>query len=103
MDEAYLLARRQRASDYLLGNERLTRELTDDQARVLLDWASQQTDRAAADRACSDQELDSLLQAVRRAVRHVARTSADEHDPARLMWLAERALADGTGQEPGAQ
>jgi hypothetical protein len=90
-DSSHITARQQRASEYFLENERLTRELTDDQARVLIDWASQQASAAAGDPARSDEALEGILQALRRAVRHVARSAADEHDAERLRSLLQQA------------
>jgi hypothetical protein len=90
-DNSHITARQQRASEYFLENERLTRELTDDQARVLIDWASQQASTAAGDPARSDEALEEVLQALRRAVRHVARSAADEHDAERLRSMLQEA------------
>jgi hypothetical protein len=95
-DDTYLHARQQRASEYFLENERLTRNLTDDQARPLITWASQQAAWFAADPARSDAEVEQALQAIRRAVLSVAQNAADEHDSARLEALAYAALAQQT-------
>jgi hypothetical protein len=92
-DDARFRARQQRASDYFLENERLTRNLTDDQARPLITWASQQAAWFAADPAHSDADVEQALQAIRRAVLTVAQTAAHEHDSARLEALARAALA----------
>lgn len=91
MDNSHITARQQRASEYFLENERLTRELSDDQARVLIDWASQQASTAAGDPARSDEALEGVLQTLRRVVRHVASSAADEHDAERLCSLLQQA------------
>jgi L-lactate utilization protein LutC len=93
MDDAARRERQQRASEYFLENERLTRNLTDDQARPLIEWASQQAAWMAADPARSDADVEQVLQAIRRAVLTVAHTAAHEHDRARLEELARAALA----------
>jgi hypothetical protein len=93
MDDAHLEARQQRASEYFMENERLTRNLTDDQARPLITWASQQAASIAANPARSDAEVEQALQAIRRAVLAVAHYAAHEHDSTRLEALARAALA----------
>lgn len=99
MDETYLAERQQRASEYFLEDERLTSDLTDDQARALLDWASYQASLAAGDPARSDEEMELMLRRIRSAVRYVARTLSDEHDPAALVALAQQALQADDNQE----
>jgi hypothetical protein len=92
MDQQQLQARQQRASDYFLENERLTRDLTDDQAQVLVIWASQQASSYAGDPAHSDAQVEAHLLALRSAVLHVARSAPTEHDPQCLVALAAQAL-----------
>jgi hypothetical protein len=92
MDQEYLLARQQRASEYIQENERLTGDLSDKQARPLIEWASYQASTFAADPTRSDDDLDTLLMALRRAVSYVARTAPDEHNPTHLIVLAEQTL-----------
>jgi 4-alpha-glucanotransferase len=96
MDKAEIANRRRHASEYLLDDERLTRELTDRQARVLLDWATFQALLVAANPAYAEQAFEDALATIRRAVRHVSRTHADEHDAARLISLVQEALAAET-------
>jgi hypothetical protein len=57
----------ERAAERLYEDERLRRGLTDDEAKVLLDWAMSQLDAAAA----VGQPLDVVLQQVRAAARGV--------------------------------
>jgi hypothetical protein len=99
MNDAYLEARQRRASEYFLENERLTRDLTDDQARPLITWASQQAAQVAADPAYSDAQVEQALQAIRRALRTAAQCATDEHDSARLEALARAALVQQTPPE----
>ena len=89
-----LTKRQQRAVDYILEDERLTSDLTDNQARPLIAWATAQAATAAADQTRSDEEVDAALQAIRRALLRVASTaaSAHEHDAERLVMLAQHAL-----------
>jgi hypothetical protein len=92
---AELTERQQRAAERILEDERLTRDLTDDQARPLVEWASTQAALVAADTTCSETELDDRIAAIRRAVVHVGRTAAGEHDAARLVALAQESLEKG--------
>jgi hypothetical protein len=101
MDKTEIVNRRRHASEYLLDDERLTRELTDRQARVLLDWATFQALIVAANPAYDEQEFESALTTIRRAVRHVSRTFSDEHDPARLIPLAQEALEQESTSDQG--
>jgi hypothetical protein len=96
---ASIAARQQRVREYFQENERLTRELTDEQARALITWASEYVSSIAADPSRSDAQIDSLLQAVRQAVRHVARTFAHEQDSTRLVLLARQALEQSPPHE----
>lgn len=97
MLDEHMRARQQHASDYLLEDEGLTGELTDNQARPLLDWATLQASTLAADPRYSDEEVTSLLKAIRRAIRHVVSTAADEFDTAKLVALAEQKLGEEQG------
>lgn len=90
-----LTERQQRAVEYIFEDERLTSDLTDDQARPLIAWATAQAATAAADLTRSDEEIDATLRAIRRALLCVASTaaSAHEHDAERLVMLAQQALS----------
>lgn len=105
MQPEYIVARQQRASDYFLENERLTRNLTDSQATPLIEWASHQARQLAADPARSDQEVEELIGALRRAIVQAGRAAAAEPDPYRLLLLARQAFAAEAGipasNEPG--
>jgi hypothetical protein len=92
MDQEYLAARQQRASEYIQENERLTGDLADEQARPLIEWASYQASTFAADPTRSDDDVDTLLMALRRVVSYIARTAPDEHNPTTLIALAEQTL-----------
>jgi predicted ArsR family transcriptional regulator len=94
MDEQHIAARQQRASDYFLENERLTGDLTDDQSRPLISWASERARHAAAEPALTDEALDHMLRRIRRAVLEAARAAPAEHDAARLVERAEQVLRD---------
>lgn len=96
----HLTARQQRASEYLLEDEGLTGDLVDDQARPLLDWATSQANLVAADPARSDDEVQAMVKAIRRAVRHIASTAADEYDPQRLVALAAQKLVEEQTNPP---
>jgi broad specificity phosphatase PhoE len=95
-ENAPLTLRQQRAAETILEDERLTSDLTDVQARPLTEWASQQAAAAAANPWRSDDEVDTAISSIRRAVRWVAAVAADEFDPERLVTLAEEALKKET-------
>ncbi|NJN65794.1 MAG: hypothetical protein HC884_03305 [Chloroflexaceae bacterium] len=84
--------RPQRAAERILDDERLTSDLTDDQARPLIEWASYQAALVASDPNRSDEDVDAAVTALRRAVLRVASIAPDEHDPERLLALARQQL-----------
>jgi hypothetical protein len=89
--ESPALARRQqRAAEQLLDDERLTGDLTDTQARPLLEWATYQAALAAGDPACSDEEIDATIATIRRAVIRVGIMATDEHDGEQLVALVQQ-------------
>lgn len=85
--------RQQRAAERILEDEGLTGTLTDAQARPLIDWASAQAARVAADPTRSDAEVDAALGALRQALLRVSSTAADAQDAERLVALAQQAFA----------
>lgn len=89
-----LTERQQRAVEYFLDNESLTSDLTDELARPLIEWATTHAAQAAADEQYTDEDLDSLLVALRRAVRHVASDPMDDDTPEQLWARADDALAN---------
>ncbi len=91
-----LTLRQQRAAETILEDERLTSDLMDMQAIPLIEWASKQAAAVAADPWRSDDEVDTALSSIRRAVRRVVAVAADEFDPERLVTLAEEALKKET-------
>lgn len=88
--------RRRRAIETISEDERLTSDLTDDQAKPLLEWASYQVNLVASDPSYSDEAVEGVIQSVRRAVRQVGRSAADEFDPERLVSLARTLLQKGS-------
>lgn len=84
--------RQQQAAERILEDAGLTGDLTDTQARPLIDWASSVAARIASDTTCSDDEVDMAVGAVRRAVLYVADAHADEQDVAQLVLLARQKL-----------
>lgn len=92
MNERMTSERQQRASERILEDEGLTGDLTDHQARPLIEWASSLATALAADPALSDAAVDAAVGAIRRAVLQVASAAPDEHDPERLVALARAAL-----------
>lgn len=92
--------RQQRAVERIVEDEGLTGDLTDDQARPLIDWASARVAQVAGDPAQSDADVAAWVTAVRQAVLHVASTASDEYDPQRLLALAEQALAQSGVVQP---
>lgn len=98
-----LTERQQRAAESIQENETLTSDLTDNQARTLLDWASYQAALIAGDPSRSDQAVDEAVKTIRRAVRHIASniagtggTNEDEYevDAEHLLTLAQQELAN---------
>jgi hypothetical protein len=81
-----LSERQRRAAEELLEDEGLTGDLTDEQARPLLDWASAEAARAAKDPSRSDEDLSADVARIRRAVREAARDA--EAAPAELVARA---------------
>ncbi len=102
MDETWLTRRQQRASDYFLEHERLTRDLTDDQARPLIEWASQQAAQFAADPSHSDDMVEARLQAIRQAVRQAIQAAPDQPGTV-LVALAVQALQQADSAAPDTQ
>jgi TorA maturation chaperone TorD len=92
MPEQHLTARQQRAIEYLMDNEGLTDNLTDDQAAPLLTWATAEAAAATAP-GQPDEAADQALQAIRRAVLHAATQASGSHDADSLVLLAQQALA----------
>lgn len=99
MTEDATKERQARAAERLLEDEGLTGDLTDDQAKPLLEWASAEAARAAADPAKTEEELDEALRAIRRAVLKAAQEGASE-DGERLVARAEEALAPAPPEPP---
>ncbi len=91
MDEIFMTERQLRAAEYFMEHQRLTSDLVDDQARPLIQWASYQAALAAGDPERTDEELDTIMQSIRRAIRWVVANAADEFDPERLVALANQA------------
>lgn len=87
-----LAERQQRAIERILEDEGLTSDLSDDQARPLIAWARYQASLVAADPAYSDEEVTAALRAIRKAVIHVPSRAPNEHDPTRLVALAQQLL-----------
>jgi hypothetical protein len=81
-----LSERQRRAAEAILEDEGLTGDLTDEQARPLLDWASAEAARAAGSASRSDAELSADVARIRRAVREAARDV--EAAPAQLVARA---------------
>jgi hypothetical protein len=86
--------RQQRAAERILEDEGLTGDLTDQQARPLIEWASAKAASIAADPARSDAEVHDAVSAVRRAVLGVAAAASPEHEATRLIALAEQHVAE---------
>lgn len=87
-----LTDRQQLAAELILEDEGLTDDLPDAQASALLEWASAEVARIAADMAISDAEVEAAVMAIRRAVSQVATPAAAEIEPERLVILAQQAL-----------
>lgn len=83
--------RQQRLAERIWEDEALRGELDDAAATALLTWASAQVEAVAGDPARSDEAVDADVQAIRAAVRSVARSG--EADPQRLVALAQAALS----------
>lgn len=90
MTEA-LSERQQRAVERLSEDESLTEDLTDEPARALLKWASEQASALAGDAARSDEQVSEALKELRKAVRAAA--ASGETDGAKLVDQAATALA----------
>jgi hypothetical protein len=88
--------RQQEAVERIQEDERLTSDLTDDQARPLIEWASYQAAMAATNAALSDEAVAQAVSAIRRAIFRVSSDAPDEHDPDTLVALAQQALEKGT-------
>ncbi len=84
--------RQQQAAERILEDPGLTNDLTDAQARPLIDWASSVAARIASDTTCSDDDVDMAVGAVRRAVLYVADAHVDEQDATQLVLLARQKL-----------
>jgi hypothetical protein len=92
MSDDPLSKRQQRAAEAILEDERLTGDLTDERATLLIEWASQRAVFAAANPNDSDEEIDQRVRAIRWAVRHAARTALETDDAKRLVERAEELL-----------
>lgn len=85
-DDATMEKRRQMAFERIAGDPMLTADLTDDAAKILLDWAGVEAQRlvAATDRmddTAAWDYLDPNLRTLRRHVRRIARQSAGAEEP----------------------
>ena len=89
MSDQALSSRQQRAVDYILDDESLTSDLTDDQARPLIDWATEQAARVAADPNRPESEIDNAIRAIRRSILRISSLAPDEHNAERLVGLAQ--------------
>lgn len=92
--DSALAERQQRAAEHILDDERLTSDLTDDQACPLIEWASYQAALAASDPRRTDEAVDAAVSTLRRAVLRAASIASreQEHDPERLVALARQQL-----------
>ncbi len=88
--------RQQAAVERIQEDERLTSDLTDDQARPLIEWACYQAAMAATNAELSDEAVEQAVSAIRRAIFQVASDAPNEHDPDQLVALAQQALEKGT-------
>lgn len=91
-----LTERQRHAVEAILDDERLTRDLTDDQAQPLIEWATARVSQAAADTTRSDNDIEQCIAAIRHAVRTVGKTASSEHTPEQLVSLAEETLEKDT-------
>ncbi|MBP1467391.1 hypothetical protein EYB53_016885 [Candidatus Chloroploca sp. M-50] len=87
-----LTPRQEMAAERLMEDEGLTGDLLDEQAAPLIRWATEAAVKVAAPEV-SEEEEEAGLRAIAQAVRQVARSAGAERDPARLVALAEAALA----------
>lgn len=87
--------RQQRLIERVQEDERLRGDLEDTAAIALVQWASDQVARAAADPARPDDEVETEVQSIRRAARTAA--NSGEGDPQQLIALANEALAKQAG------
>jgi len=83
--------RQQRMVERILEDERLRGDLEDSAATALINWASERAGSAAADPARPDDAIEADVQAIRKAAQAAARSG--ESDPARLVEVAQAALA----------
>jgi hypothetical protein len=91
-NHAPLTERQQRAAERITEDEGLTSSLTDDQARPIIEWACYQAALLAADPARSDEEVETLVTAIRRAILVVDSTATAEHAPGHLLELVQKEL-----------
>lgn len=84
--------RQQQAAERIMEDAGLTGDLTDDQARPLIDWATNQASRIAGDAARSDAEVDVAIGAIRRAILQVAGVATADHTGGQLVALAQQTL-----------
>lgn len=96
-----LAERQQRAAERLMDDERLTSDLTDDQAQPLMEWAMYQIALAAGNPACSDHQLEEITTALRRTIFQVSMIAneTDEHDGERLVALANEMFHQAIASE----
>jgi hypothetical protein len=87
-------ARRQQAAERIMEDAGLTGDLTDDLARPLIEWATRQADRIAADAARSDAEVDAAIGALRRALLQVTQAATADHTAGQLVALAHHTLIE---------
>lgn len=90
--------RRQLVVERILEDEALRGELEDHAASALISWAAERAGALAADPSRSDAAVDSAAGAIRAAARAAAASS--EQDPARVIALAEAALAGAGARVP---
>ncbi len=103
-DTPALDRRTQKAYERIAADPNLTGALTDDAARILLNWAQDEVERLVAATAGMDEErawdvLDPQLQRLRRHLRQAAEASADADRPKqrlRELLASSEAFSDGT-------
>jgi dual specificity MAP kinase phosphatase len=86
----YMEKRRQMAFERIAGDPMLTGDLTDAEAKILLDWADEEAQRLAAQTAGMDEDaawshLDPRLRDLRRTLRRIAKESADAENTAEAL------------------
>jgi hypothetical protein len=87
--------RQQRLIERLQEDERLRGDLEDTAATALITWASNLVARATEDPARADDEVETEVQAIRRAVRTAAYSG--EQDPDQVVSIANEALGKQGG------